>query len=99
MSYKLVEIVKSSRQGKKFKATFLNKETGRSKTVHFGASGMSDYTEHHDKERRQRYLDRHSANENWNDPTTAGSLSRWILWGDSTSFDRNLAAFKRKFSL
>ena len=96
---KLVEIVKSNRQGKKFKAVFLNPETGRTKTVHFGASGMEDYTTSHDKERRQRYLDRHAANENWNDPTTAGSLSRWILWGDSTSFDRNVSAFKRKFSL
>ena len=99
MAYKLVEVVKSNRPGKKYKAMFLNKETGRSKTTHFGASGMEDYLTHHDKERRQRYLDRHAANENWNDPTTAGSLSRHILWGESVSFDRNLASFKRKFSL
>lgn len=98
MSYKLVEITKSNRQGKKWRAQFLNKETGRSKTVHFGATGYEDFTQHGDKERRARYIDRHSK-EDWTDPTTAGALSRWILWGDSTSFDRNVSAFKRKFSL
>ena len=34
------------------------------KTVHFGAAGMSDFTLHGDEERKQRYLQRHSKNEN-----------------------------------
>jgi hypothetical protein len=96
---KLVEVVKSSRQGKKWKAVFLNPETGKTKTTHFGASGMEDYTQHHDKGRRNRYRDRHQKDLETQDPTRAGFLSYYILWGDSTSFDRNLSAFKRKFSL
>jgi len=99
MAYKLVEVVKSDRPEKKYKAVFRNTETGRSKTTHFGASGMEDYTSHHDKERRQRYRERHEKDLKTDDPTRAGFLSYYVLWGDSTSFDRNLASFKRKFSL
>jgi hypothetical protein len=99
MGYKLVEVVKSDRSGKKYKAVFLNHESGRTKTTHFGASGMEDYTQHHDKERRQRYRDRHQKDLETQDPTRAGFLSYYILWGDSTSFKTNLSAFKRRFSL
>ena len=99
MGYKLVEVVKSDRSGKKWKALFRNSETGRTKTTHFGASGMEDFTQHHDKERRERYRERHGKDLKTDDPTRAGFLSYYILWGDSTSFDRNLSAFKRKFSL
>jgi len=30
---------------------------------------------------------------------TAGSLSRWILWGDSTSLETNIRSFKQRFNL
>jgi hypothetical protein len=65
----------------------------------FGAAGMDDYTKTHDKDQRMRYLTRHSKNENWRDPKSAGALSRYILWGDSTSIEANLAAYKRRFNL
>jgi hypothetical protein len=63
----------------------------------FGAKGYDDYTITHDKDQRLRYLMRHRHNENWKNPKSAGSLSRWILWGDSTSVEQNFAAFKRRF--
>ena len=69
------------------------------KRVPFGAVGYQDYTQHGDKLRRANYLTRHRSRESWSNPKTAGSLSRWILWGDSTSLQTNLAAFKRRFSL
>ena len=62
----------------------------------FGATGMDDYTITHDKDQRLRYLMRHRKNENWNNPKSAGALSRWILWGDSTSIEQNLKAYERK---
>jgi len=65
----------------------------------FGAAGMDDYTITHDKDQRTRYLTRHRKNENWNNPKSAGALSRYILWGDSTSIETNLAAYKRRFNL
>ena len=94
---KLLRVIPSMSPDKKYDAFF--ETDGRTKKVSFGARGMSDYTQHHDKERRQRYLDRHRANENWNQPDTAGSLSKHLLWGESTSFRENLSAFKRKFNL
>jgi len=69
------------------------------KRVSFGAVGYKDYTQHKNPLRRKAYLSRHRANETWSNPKTAGALSRWILWGDSTSLDANLRAFKRRFSL
>lgn len=63
----------------------------------FGAVGMDDYTKTHDKEQRLRYLMRHKKNEDWNNPKSAGALSRWLLWGDSTSLAENLSAYKRRF--
>ena len=50
--------------------------------VSFGAAGYSDYTKHKDKERKQRYIDRHKNNENWGKSgiNTAGFWSRWLLW-------------------
>lgn len=54
------------------------------KIISFGAKGMSDYTIHKDKERKERYISRHQANEEkfWGDdePLTPSYLSRWILW-------------------
>ena len=37
--------------------------------------------------------------ENWDDYTSAGSLSKHILWGDTTSIEKNIKAFKKKFKL
>lgn len=94
--YKLVSIGKSSKKGKKMQATFMNKKTKRIKTTHFGAAGMDDYTITKDKERRRLYRERHKKDLK-GDPTRAGYLSYYILWGDSTSKRANIAAFKRRF--
>ena len=94
---RLLEVKKSTKTGKKYMAVFEN--NGRKKTIHFGDSTMQDYTQHGDKQRRENYLSRHKSRENWNDPSTAGALSRWLLWGDSQSFTENLFNFKRRFSL
>ena len=94
---KLLEVKKSTKTGKKYMAVFEN--NGRKKTIHFGDSSAQDYTQHGDKQRRENYLSRHKSRENWNDPSTAGALSRWLLWGDSTSFAQNLHAFRSRFGL
>ena len=95
---KLLDIKPSTKADKKYMATFQS-DNGRKKTTHFGAKGMDDYTLTHDKEQREKYRTRHSKNENWNEPVTAGALSRWILWGDSTSLKTNISAYKKKFDL
>lgn len=95
-SYELLEIKKSKKPGKKMEAIFLNLDTDRTKTVAFGAKGMSDFTQHKDTDRKQLYLARHRARENWNNPTSAGSLSRWILW-NKPSLRSSIADYKRRF--
>jgi hypothetical protein len=94
---KLISISDSTKADKKLMAVFDN--DGRKKTVHFGAKNMADYTLSHDKDQRARYLTRHAKRENWNDPMSPGALSRWILWGNSTSRAKNIAEYKKKFNL
>ena len=95
---KLIEIVKSDRAGKKLKAVF-ETDTGRTKTTHFGATGYDDYTTSHDKDQRDRYRTRHAKDLLTGDPSKAGFLSRYVLWGDSTSMSKNIAAYKHRFKL
>ena len=95
---RLQSVVKANDGTHKWKATFI-REDGRARTTYFGAAGMDDYTITKDKEQRERYRDRHRKDLITNDPTKAGFLSYYILWGDSTSFARNLAAYKKRFNL
>ena len=71
-----VKLSKSTRSGKKWMVEV------EGKTIHFGASGMSDYTIHGDARRKELYLNRHRPRENWGRTgrQTAGFWSRWLLW-------------------
>jgi hypothetical protein len=93
----LLSIDVSPNPKKKYVAVF-RLHNGRTKTVHFGAKGMSDYTIHKSEKRKQAYLARHSFNEDWNEPTSAGALSRWILW-NKTTLSASITDFKRRFNL
>jgi hypothetical protein len=92
-----VVIKKSNKEGKKLMAIF-TLENGRTRTIHFGAEGMTDYTLSKDDERKKRYLARHRKNENWNNPLSAGALSRWILWNKKTR-GASISDYKRRFNL
>jgi len=92
-----VVIKKSTKPEKKLMAVF-TMPNGRTRTTHFGSSGMDDYTKTRDKEQKQRYLKRHRRNENWNSPMTAGALSRWILW-NLPSRGASINDYKRRFNL
>ena len=74
-------ISKSEKADKKMKAVINGK-----KTVHFGQAGASDMTQHKDKDRKQRYIDRHKKNENWgaSGVDTAGFYSKNLLWNKDT---------------
>ncbi len=98
---KLIKVVPSTRQDKKYMAVFDRTTLGDRSfklTTHFGARGYDDYTQHKDEQRKKQYLARHRKNENWNNPTTAGALSRWILWNKPT-FSASLNDFRRRFNL
>lgn len=88
----------SRNREKKYDAVFV-KPDGRELVTSFGAKGYSDFTKHKDVTRRGRYLSRHGRmGENWNDPTSAGALSRWILW-NKPSFRASLSNYKKRFKL
>ena len=89
-----LQILKSDNPKKKYKAIFI-KDDGKTKTVHFGANGYEDYTQHHDKKRRDLYRNRHEKDLK-GDPMRAGYLSYYILWGDS-NLEANIRSFKNKF--
>jgi len=93
---KRVEIKPSKIKGKKLTAVFYE-DNKKIKTTHFGAAGMSDFTINKDPQRKQRYLNRHRARENWNAPMTAGALSRWILWNKKTR-EASIRDFKNRFN-
>ena len=94
----LVKFSKSQNPKKKMTAIFFNKDRKKIKTVHFGSKNMSDYTIHKNPERKQNYIKRHSAREDWNNPMTAGALSRFILWNLPT-LSSSIKDYKKRFNL
>lgn len=96
---KAIRIEESPNKEKKLVAYFYDKDGKKFRTVHFGARGMSDFTQHKNPDRMKNYLARHGGmGENWKDPMTAGALSRWILWG-KPSLRESFNDFKKRFKL
>ena len=101
--YKFIRLEKSRDETHKYKATFLNLKTNRQKSVLFGSYGMNDYTiyyktkgkEEADKH-KERYIKRHDKREDFEDPITAGSLSRYILWQEPT-IEESLKFYLNRF--
>ena len=92
-----VTIKPSVRAQKKFTAVF-ELANGRQRTVHFGAAGASDYTQHGDDARKDQYLARHAPRENWDAPMTAGALARWVLWNRENLRD-SIIDYAQRFDL
>jgi len=90
-------IKKSDNPEKKYVASF--KRDGHILHTHFGQAGATDYTRDSAltrEARKQRYLTRHRSSENWEDPTSAGALSRWILWNKPT-VSASLSEYRQRF--
>ena len=79
---------------KKWTAHFTR--NGRSITRSFGQRGAEDYTMHKNKDRRYQYVRRHMKDLRTKDPTRAGFLSMFLLWGDSTSLRLQTAWYRRQ---
>ena len=91
-------VEKGTAKNKKLKAIFYDGDK-KIKTTQFGDNRYEDYTQHKDKSRRAKYRDRHKKDLDKGDYKSAGYLSYYILWGASTSRDKNIKAYKRKFKL
>lgn len=95
---RLSKLTRSPIKGKKLRAHFSD-----GTHTDFGASGYKNYggvgkERHLDKDRKQRYISRHKKRENWNNPKSAGALSRWILWNKETQSE-SVKDYKRRFNM
>jgi len=83
---------------KAFQAVF-KKENGKFKKVRFGSESNYVLNPSKTDADKKAYLARHKVRENWNDPTSAGALSRFLLWGESRKLKKNIKLFKHRFQI
>lgn len=81
---------------KKYEITF--EKNGKTYVRKFGAAGMSDFTIHKDRERRERYISRHKKDLKTEDPMRPGYLSMYILW-NKPSLKASLTDYKRRLNV
>ena len=79
-------------------AVFYDDDRKKLKTLHFGAVGYQDFTQHKDEQRRADYINRHFKNEDWEDYMTSGALSRYILW-QYPQLERSINSYMKRFNL
>lgn len=92
-------IEKGTAKNKKLKAIFYDDKGKKIRTVQFGDNRYEDYTQHKDKQRRKRYLERHKKDLSKGDYMSAGHLSYYILWGQSAALKTNISNYKKRFKL
>jgi hypothetical protein len=88
--------------GKRFTAIFRLHKGGKViKITHFGQRNpkQGTYIDHGDKKKRDAYRARHKKDLDTKDFKRAGFLSYWLLWGNSTSLNKNIEDYKKKFNL
>ena len=107
-----VQIIKSTKPLKKYMAIFHNtiknkdgKIQIKKKTIHFGSNPYKDYTIYYKEEgkkkadeRKKLYDNRHTKREDWTNPQTAGTLSKFILWNKPT-IKTSIKDYINKFNL
>jgi hypothetical protein len=91
---RFISLKKSNKPNKKLVITFSEPDL----TIHFGSKNSSTFLDHYDKVKRSNYLKRHKVNEDWNQ-INAGSLSAYILWGDTSDLYKNLINYLDKFKI
>ena len=91
----LIYLGPSSRDKKRLTAVFRNPK----KTIHFGLKGGMTYIDGRSGIERENYIKRHSVNEDHTDPLKAGTLSRYLLWGDSRNLETNLKNYMKMFDV
>jgi hypothetical protein len=98
-------LLRSWHKNKKWVAVFKD-EDGTITRTHFGCKTCLDYTIYHKidpdlaTQKRRHYIARHAASgqEDWTNPTTAGALSRWVLWEHPT-IPKAWRAYMKRFNL
>lgn len=103
MGFKLLSVEPSKLKSKKWKATFYDKETDKTKTAQFGAKGYVDYTilsakgDPEAKAHRDRYRMRHEKDLAYG-PMSPGVLSYTLLWNKPT-LEASIASYKKLYGM
>lgn len=87
---------------KRFRAIFrIHKGGDIIKITDFGLKNpkKGTYIDNGDKKDRENYRARHKGDLKTKDFKRAGFLSYFLLWGDSTSLQKNLKQYKKKYKL
>jgi hypothetical protein len=89
-------LTRSNRNNKKFMIYSIESD----QFVHFGSKGASDFTIHHDEERKNRYILRHQDREDWtaSGMMTAGFLSKHLLW-NQPSLEASIKDTEKRFKI
>lgn len=96
---KLIKVEVADDNIHKYVATF-KREDGSMFRTKFGAKGYRDYTDADTtREVRDAYRRRHEKDLDTGDPTRAGYLSYYLLWGPSKTLSRNITSYRKKFGL
>ena len=96
---KLIRVEASKAKNKRFAAIFSDGK--KEKKVNFGLRNpkIGTYIDTKDEKSRSAYRARHKVDLKTKDPMRAGFLSRHLLWGDNTTLQKNITAYKKKFNL
>lgn len=99
---KLIGFGESWRKNKKYYAIII--DGTEDNTIHFGDSRYSDYTEHGDNERRDRYRARASKLKSngkltINSPLSPNFWSYWTLWGNTGDLQTDLKSVLKKYDI
>jgi hypothetical protein len=96
----LISVSKDLRPNKssKYKAVFHIGDDKIKKVVYFGGRGYRDYTMKSTPDKtRLLYIGRHKK-EDWGDPLSRGTLSRYILW-EHKDINKAIKKYRSKFNL
>lgn len=92
----IVTVTKSSKKGKKLKATFND-----GKVINFGSNTSQTFVEGASQKKRINYLERHLANKTErrlieNVKPSPSLLAADLLWGKSTDLNKNIQTLNKK---
>ena len=96
VEWETVEFLAPTAKGKRVRAVL--RAGDRRKTLNFGSAEGSAFVDHKDPKVKAAWLARHQVREDWSVPDTAGSLSRWVLWGDA-NISKAMKQYAKRFGL
>ena len=96
---KYIQILNSKRAEKKYVAKFYDESRNMIKQTNFGSKTGVTFNMHKDEEVKANWIARHKAlNEDWNDFTSPGALSKHLLW-NKPSLSSSFKDYLRRFNL